>query len=271
MMEPMILGRLLQAIDLKPTYSALEIGTATGYGAAVLARIVRHVVALESDPGLAKRARTALAELETRSCQRRGRATRSGIPQRAPYNIIPVWRRGCRDTAGNRRSAQHSRVHPCRHPPRGRCCRARGFAGARQWRHRPTHSVRCRDAAIAGLLTRRCFFALGYHDDQPASISPAEVDTWRKSGKQITLLDVREPWEVELCQIEGAAAVPLGQVTQRVDELPKDRPLVVFCHHGMRSMQAVMWLRRNGVPDAINLEGGIDAWARAIDPSVGVY
>ena len=102
-------------------------------------------------------------------------------------------------------------------------------------------------------------------------ISVQELDSWRKTGRDIAVLDVREPWEVEICSLAGAFSIPLQALPARFGELPTDKPLVVLCHHGMRSQQAVHWLRRNGLGNAINLAGGIDAWARQIEPSMGVY
>jgi rhodanese-related sulfurtransferase len=107
--------------------------------------------------------------------------------------------------------------------------------------------------------------------DVPASITVAEFDRQRRAGEALVILDVREPWELELARFEGALSIPLMSLPTRVGEVPTDRPVVVVCHHGMRSYQAMSWLRQNGVANAINLEGGIDAWARQIEPTMGVY
>lgn len=93
----------------------------------------------------------------------------------------------------------------------------------------------------------------------------------RKAGDAIAILDVRDPWEAECCALEGSLHIPLSDLQRRAAELPKDRPLVVMCHLGGRSAQAVSWLRSKGFSRAINLQGGIDAWARRIDPSMRVY
>ena len=85
------------------------------------------------------------------------------------------------------------------------------------------------------------------------------------------LLDVREPWEVETASIDGALTIPMQDVPAKADSLPRDRPLVVFCHHGGRSLQVVMWLRGNGIPDAINMAGGIDLWAQEVDRTIPRY
>jgi rhodanese-related sulfurtransferase len=107
--------------------------------------------------------------------------------------------------------------------------------------------------------------------DGAKEISVQELDEWRRAGRDVAVLDVREPWEVEISSIAGAKSIPLQSLPARFGELPTDRPLVVLCHHGMRSLQAVAWLHRAGVENAVNLAGGIDAWAREIDPSIGVY
>lgn len=75
------------------------------------------------------------------------------------------------------------------------------------------------------------------------------------------LLDVREGWELAIVKFPEALHIPLGELTQRKDEIPIGKPLVVLCHHGGRSLRATQWLRKNGFPDALNLRGGIDAYA----------
>lgn len=108
-------------------------------------------------------------------------------------------------------------------------------------------------------------------DDLPLQIDVQEFARWRREGLAHVLLDVREPWETALCLIEGSIAVPLAGVPSAIDRLPADTPIVVTCHHGMRSLQAVNWLRRNGRPGAVNLAGGIDAWARQVEPAMTLY
>jgi rhodanese-related sulfurtransferase len=85
------------------------------------------------------------------------------------------------------------------------------------------------------------------------------------------LLDVREPWEVEICRLPDSINIPLALLPGRLDALPREGMLVVLCHHGMRSQQATQWLRANGIANAVNLSGGIDAWARVIDPAMRTY
>ncbi len=86
-----------------------------------------------------------------------------------------------------------------------------------------------------------------------------------------TLLDVREPWEFQTCHIPGATLVPMRQIPERLDEIDPKAEIVVICHHGGRSMQVAMFLEKNGRAKVHNLSGGVDAWAKTVDPSMPVY
>ena len=90
-------------------------------------------------------------------------------------------------------------------------------------------------------------------------------------GERPVLLDVREPWELATARLPGSLDIPMGQIPERLDELPPDRPLIVMCHHGMRSLQVVMFLQHRGFESVSNLAGGIDAWSREVDPSIPTY
>jgi adenylyltransferase/sulfurtransferase len=90
-------------------------------------------------------------------------------------------------------------------------------------------------------------------------------------GKKVILVDVREPYEYELCHLEGARLLPLGQLPARLDELDKGEEIVVYCHVGVRSTQAVSFLRRAGFSKVRNLQGGIDAWASEVDRQMPRY
>ncbi len=85
------------------------------------------------------------------------------------------------------------------------------------------------------------------------------------------LLDVREPWEVARVRIEGSMAVPLAGVAAAPQALGAPRPVVCICHHGGRSAMAARVLEGQGWPEVYNLAGGIDAWARQVDPSLPLY
>jgi adenylyltransferase/sulfurtransferase len=88
----------------------------------------------------------------------------------------------------------------------------------------------------------------------------------------VALLDVREPHEFDVCHLAGATLVPLRHVAVRADAIPRDRPVVVYCHFGGRSEGAVRQLQeRFGFTNLYNLQGGIDAWAREIDEEMARY
>lgn len=100
-----------------------------------------------------------------------------------------------------------------------------------------------------------------------------ELARWRADSARPAplLVDVREPWEFDVCHIEGSLHVPLGHLPARVAGLPQDRPLVIVCHHGNRSHHAAAWLQRMGFRDVHNLRGGVAAWAAEVDPAMPVY
>jgi rhodanese-related sulfurtransferase len=103
-------------------------------------------------------------------------------------------------------------------------------------------------------------------------IDPKSVSQLSESGTQFTLLDVREPWEFETARIEGAKLIPMGDVPSRVhQELNPEDHIVVYCHHGVRSLNVTAWLRQQGFEKAQSMAGGIDAWSRSVDSKVPVY
>lgn len=85
------------------------------------------------------------------------------------------------------------------------------------------------------------------------------------------LLDVREPWEVETCRIEGSLSIPMNSIPARMQELDDEAPIVCICHHGARSMSVASFLERNGFTQVINLTGGVHAWALQVDNSMPTY
>ena len=85
------------------------------------------------------------------------------------------------------------------------------------------------------------------------------------------LLDVREPWEWETARIEGSQHMPMREVPARLGEIDSDREVVAVCHHGGRSQQVAMFLEKNGFSKVHNLQGGVDAWSRTVDPAVPLY
>jgi adenylyltransferase/sulfurtransferase len=109
----------------------------------------------------------------------------------------------------------------------------------------------------------------------PAEGCPAEIDAVAAAALlaegRAVLLDVREPDEWDICHVAGARHLPMGRVAEALATLPADRPLLVLCHHGGRSRRVTEFLRQRGFPNAGNVRGGIDAWARGVDPSLARY
>ncbi|MCZ6726682.1 MAG: rhodanese-like domain-containing protein [Acidobacteria bacterium] len=102
-------------------------------------------------------------------------------------------------------------------------------------------------------------------------ISPVEVQTWREQGRAFRILDVRTPIEYQIARVEDSSLLPLDELPRRFEELDRQEDLVVMCHHGVRSAQAVTFLRQQGFTRARNLDGGIAAWSRDVDDSVPRY
>jgi rhodanese-related sulfurtransferase len=105
-------------------------------------------------------------------------------------------------------------------------------------------------------------------------ISPREVAELQKSGKPISLIDVREPNEWAISRIEGASLVPMNTVPANLQSLEgqaDESALIVYCHHGVRSLQVVAWLREKGIENCLSMAGGIDRWSLEIDSNVPRY
>jgi len=104
-------------------------------------------------------------------------------------------------------------------------------------------------------------------------LSPPGLKSWLADGDRAApyLLDVREPWEYDLCHIEGAEPIPMASIPARQGELPKERDIVVMCHHGGRSQQVAAFLEHAGFSRVHNLQGGIHQWALQVDPAMRRY
>jgi rhodanese-related sulfurtransferase len=89
--------------------------------------------------------------------------------------------------------------------------------------------------------------------------------------RNLSLLDVREPWEFELCHIQGSINIPMSDIVNNLGMLDRYGETVVICHHGMRSLQVAAYLENSGFEKVINLEGGIAAWASCIDSQMPQY
>jgi adenylyltransferase/sulfurtransferase len=98
-----------------------------------------------------------------------------------------------------------------------------------------------------------------------------ELAELRRRDPELLVLDVREPFEWEIARIAGATHVPLGELAARLGELDGHREVVTYCHRGVRSLRAAEILRAAGFTRVRSLRGGIDAWARAVEPGMAVY
>lgn len=90
-------------------------------------------------------------------------------------------------------------------------------------------------------------------------------------GHDFLLLDVREPWELQICSLANSVEIPMGQVPARLDEIDTAQDVVIICHHGVRSQQIAYYLQSAGYENLYNLRGGISAWSNEIDSSVPTY
>ncbi|RYD79521.1 MAG: rhodanese [Verrucomicrobiaceae bacterium] len=104
-------------------------------------------------------------------------------------------------------------------------------------------------------------------------MSAEAAKAWLTSGEPPRLIDVREPEEWEICRLPAAELLPMSQFATLVSTQLTDpsQPLLIYCHHGVRSAHVAEYLSRQGFTQVVNLGGGIDAWSREVDPSVTRY
>ena len=110
--------------------------------------------------------------------------------------------------------------------------------------------------------------------DLAMEMTPAEVKRRLDAGEHLHLIDCREPGEFAIARIEGAKLVPMNTTPehlQRLDAMADEAPLIVYCHHGVRSLMVVNWLREHDVAACSSMSGGIDLWSLSIDPGVPRY
>ena len=120
--------------------------------------------------------------------------------------------------------------------------------------------------------------------DLPFEVSPTEIKTRINAGEALRMIDVREIPEHQICRIEGARLIPMNSIPQHLQELESETSdrlggdadnqggtLIVFCHHGVRSLAVVDWLRRQGLENCQSMAGGIDLWSLTVDDSVPRY
>jgi adenylyltransferase/sulfurtransferase len=103
------------------------------------------------------------------------------------------------------------------------------------------------------------------------SATPAEIEARLNRGDELLLIDVREPEEVAIASIKGALVRPMSRAEVWIDTLPREGDLVIFCHHGIRSMHVALALSERGHANVINMSGGIDQWSTEVDRNVPRY
>ena len=103
------------------------------------------------------------------------------------------------------------------------------------------------------------------------TILPEELKKRLDAGEKPVLLDVREPWEFSICKIEGSVNISMSEPEKLISELNANDEIIAICHHGMRSFQVCNYLENNGFNKVLNLDGGIDSWAKTIDTDMAQY
>ena len=102
-------------------------------------------------------------------------------------------------------------------------------------------------------------------------ITPKQLKSRLDAGEAIDIIDVREDWEVAQGMLANAVHIPMDDIPDAVDQISREKPVVVMCHTGRRSEQVAMWMDTEGFDNILNLVGGIDQWSREIDPSLPRY
>jgi rhodanese-related sulfurtransferase len=102
-------------------------------------------------------------------------------------------------------------------------------------------------------------------------ITPQELLECRERHEEVILIDVREPWEREAASIQPSRHIPMAEILSALRELDRDKHIVIYCHHGVRSLAVTAWLRQQGYAEAQSLAGGIERWSLQIDAAVPRY
>ncbi len=144
-------------------------------------------------------------------------------------------------------------------------------------RKNPACKICGENPEIKELIDYEAFCGVPGHDHEEGSagagwdIGAVELSERLKNNGSIRLIDVREPHELEISNIEGADLIPLGQLAGRLSELDSAQEIVLFCKSGTRSTRALELLASAGFRRVKNLKGGINAWAKEVDPSLPIY
>jgi rhodanese-related sulfurtransferase len=104
-----------------------------------------------------------------------------------------------------------------------------------------------------------------------SDISPRALNERLQAGEAITVIDVREDWELQISKLDFALHILMYDIPDSLEQIPRDKPVVIMCHVGGRSSQVATWLHVQGYTNVLNLTGGINGWAREVDPSLTRY
>ncbi|MGI9114496.1 MAG: molybdopterin-synthase adenylyltransferase MoeB [Chthoniobacterales bacterium] len=111
----------------------------------------------------------------------------------------------------------------------------------------------------------------GRREEIDGGVSASQLHEMILGGEEVTLIDVREPFEVQIARLDPATLIPLGEIPERMNEIPRTGKTVLFCKSGVRSANAITFLRSKGYDNLVNLDGGIEAWREQVDPSLRKY
>jgi adenylyltransferase/sulfurtransferase len=125
--------------------------------------------------------------------------------------------------------------------------------------------------AIHELINYEVFCNGGFNPEEVRGISASALHEKLFSEAPWTLVDVREPYEFDICRLPQACLIPVSRISQQLERIPRDKPVVMYCHHGVRSTQVIRFLQQEGFTNLYNLSGGIDAWAREVDEAMERY
>ncbi len=101
-------------------------------------------------------------------------------------------------------------------------------------------------------------------------ITPSQLEAMLRGADPPVVVDVREPWETDICRIEGSQLIPMRSLPQRLQDLPRDRTIAIVCHAGARSYYAAEWLLAQGY-EAVSVRGGVDGWAVEVERGMKRY
>jgi adenylyltransferase/sulfurtransferase len=139
-----------------------------------------------------------------------------------------------------------------------------------------THrKIRIRRSPGAGhireLIDYEVFCNGSFNPDEVRALSASELDEKITSGEDWKLIDVREPYEFDICRLPLSTLIPMSRIAGQLDRIPRDKPVVLYCHHGMRSAQVIRYLQQQGFSNLYNLSGGIESWALEVDDEMERY